>query len=409
METQTPPSPPASAANPARDTAAAGSPATHQPAPHGSPTTAPAEDSKPTFRERVGDALRYLCTGRMPTMAIGGTLVFPLVLALGGILTAISDVFALRLIAVVPALFLLAMVGVACQHTLRCALRGLDEADDLPPPAEFARQSLRLLPHVAVLGAVFLGPGALMLRLGQWQSAFLLFPAGLLLLPMAGAQLLSTGDWRALSPALLWSAIRRGGRPYLDTVAAVAALAAPALLAFALTLGLPGYTLVSIVGPLGVVPSLMAARMMGILLEQERARFEGLFDVQAAGQAPPPAAPSRPAAAQPTQTKLVQTKPAQTKPAQPRPTQTRPTQPKSTQPRPTPPQPAQSKPAQAKPAQSNPSPAPRAASKPAPATPAQPKPVAAQPAKAPPAPTSAKPAATPSGKPAPAPRPAPKQ
>jgi len=282
-------------------------------------------------------------------------------------------------------------VGVACQHTVRCALRGLDEADDLPPPAAFARQSLRLLPHVAVLGAVFLGPGAVMLRLGQWQFALLLLPAGLFVLPMAGAQLLSTGDWRALSPTLLYSAIRRGGRPYLDTVAAVAALAAPALLAFALTLGLPGYTLVSIVGPLGVVPSLMAARMMGLLLEQERARFEGLFAAGTAPEVPPPAAPTQPARAQPTQT-----------------------QPRSTPPRPTPPKPARSTPAQStparsKPAQSKPTPAPRVASKPATATPGQPKPAAqpapTQPAKMPPAPAAAKPAA----KPAPAPKPAPKQ
>jgi hypothetical protein len=338
----------------------------------------------------------------MPTMAIGGTLAFPLVLAVGGILTAISDMFVLRLIAVVPALFLLSMVGVACRHTVGCALRGLDEADDLPPPAEFAQQSLRLLPHAAVLGAVFLGPGAVMLRLGQWQFAFLLLPVGLLFLPMAGAQLLTTGDWRALSPSLLLSAIRRGGRPYLETAAAVAVLAAPALLAFALTLGLPGYTLVAIVGPLGVVPSLMSARMMGILLEQERARFDGLFAVETAQQAPPPppAAPSRPAAAQPTQTK----------PAQPKATQPRATPPK-TQPRPTPPQPAQPKQTQSKPAQAKPAPtpvqAPRVATKPAPA-PAQPKPAAAQPAKAQPAPT-VKPALTPAARPAPAPKPAPKQ
>jgi len=379
METQTPPSPPASAANPARDKAAPLPPAQQTPAPRGAPTTEPAEDGKPTFRERLSDALRYLCTGRMPTVAIGGTLVFPLVLALGGILTAISDVFALRLIAVVPALFLLSMVGVACQHTLRCALRGLDEADDLPPPAEFAQQSLRLLPHVAVLGALFLGPGAVMLRLDQWQFAFLLLPAGLFLLPMAGAQLLATGDWRALSPAVLFSAIRRGGRPYLDTAAAVAALATPALLAFALTLGLPGYTLVSIVGPLGVVPSLMAARMMGLLLEQERARFAGLFEVQAAQQTPPPAAPPRPARPQPAQ-------------------------PKATQPRPTSPQPTQSKP---KPAVAQPAKAQPAKAQPA-KTQAVHTPLAkAQPAKTQPAAAAAAPAAKPAPAPAPAAKPAP--
>src|SRR5262249_59994547 len=148
-------------------------------------------------------------------------------------------------------------------------------------------------------GRVVRGAGAVMLRLEQWQFGLLLLPAGRFLLPTAGAQLLGTGDWRALSPALLFSAIRRGGRPYLDTVAAVAVLAAPALFAFALTLGLPGYTLVSIVGPLGVVPSLMSARMMGLLLEQERARFEGLFAAETARGTPPSAAPSRPAAAQP--------------------------------------------------------------------------------------------------------------
>jgi hypothetical protein len=387
METQTPPSPPTSTANPPTGKAARSPLPRQTAAPQAASPTEPAEDGQPTFRERLSDALRYLCTGRTPTVAIGGTLVFPVVLALGAMLTAISDVFVARLIAVVPALFLLAMVGLACQHTLRCTLRGLDEADDLPPPAEFARQSLRLLPHVAVLGAVFLGPGAVMLRLDQWQFAFLLLPAGLFLLPMAGAQLLGTGDWRSLSPALLFSAIRRGGRPYLDTAAAVALLAVPAVLAFALTLGLPGYTLVSIVGPLGVVPSLMAARMMGLLLEQERARFEGLFAAgnarEAQPESPPPAAASRPAQPKPSQPKPAQAKPAQSKPAQTKPVHT---------------PLAQSKPAQSQSTQAKPT---------------------AQPAKARPAPTSAapatkaapasKPAPAPAAKPAPAARPAPKQ
>ena len=133
--------------------------------------------------------------------------------------------------------------------------------------------------------------------------ASLLLPAGLFLLPMAGALLVTTNDWRALSPVPLIAAIRRAGKPYLRTTGAIAPLLAPALLAFLLTLGLPAYTLIAVVGPLSVVPALMAARMMGSMLEQQHQRLKGLFALptipEAQTRAPAPARAPRPPADKP--------------------------------------------------------------------------------------------------------------
>jgi len=253
------------------------------------PTAARQADGEPTLRDRIVDAARFLGDGQMPWAAIGGTIAFPLTLAVGSIMTALIDTPPMRVLAVVPAVFLLAIVGVVCRQTMLSALRGVDEADDLPPPREFARQAVRLMPHAAALAAAFLGPGTLALGF-SWSVAFVLLAAGLAVLPMAGALLVVTGNWRALSPKILIAAIRCGGQPYVHTALASLLLAVPAVIATMLTTGLPGYVSITAIGPLSVVPALMAARMMGLVLEQQRAAFEGVLPLPAATAAPLPKA-----------------------------------------------------------------------------------------------------------------------
>lgn len=344
-----PPSPSAAAAPSATNSPRAGAPPAAT-----APGPAPEPEGEPTTRERIVDALRYLGDGQMPWAAIGGTIAFPLVLAFGAMLRAFGDNALLRCVALVPALYLLAMVGVVCRQVLLGALSGLDEAEDLPVPGRFARQACGLLPQVAALGGTFLGPGAAALELGWWSSALLLLAAGLFLLPMAGALLVTTNCWRALSPAVVLTAIRRVGRPYLRTIMAIALLVIPAICAFVLTIGLPAYTLMAAVGPLSVVPALMAARMLGLVLEQGREALLDLLPLPGtAGTEPHTVAPAAPVRAKPPAPKraaarLVE-KPKLEKPAAAQPAAAKPA---AAQPAPAQPAPAQ-KPAAAKPAAPN--------------------------------------------------------
>jgi hypothetical protein len=270
------------------------------PAPDELERPAVATESEPTCRERYADAVEHLLDDRMPWAAIGGTVAFPLVLAIGMLLVSIDDSVLVRLLAAAPALFLLGMVGVVGRHVLLAAMQGLEGADEKLDLRAIAAETPRVLLQVMALGVLFLGPGAAALLLDLWPLALLLLPIGLLLLPMAAALLLATGNWRVLRPAMLREALRRAGRPWLRTVVAILPLVLPALLGFVWSLGRPVFTIIAIVGPLGVAPLLMAARIFGLCIHRQRHAFAGWLGLPTTVStatpkpAPKPAPPRQP-------------------------------------------------------------------------------------------------------------------
>jgi hypothetical protein len=256
-----------------------------------------AGESEPVFRERLEDAVRYLTEGRMPIVAIGSTIAFPLGLGIGALLTSVYDHLAVRLLAAVPAVFMLGIITVIAQQVLRQAVQGREDGSDLPTIRELFVRTPRLLAFAAVLGAIFLGPGATAILCDRWLIAAALLLPGLFLLPLATALLLATDDWHALRPATLARGVGRLGRTYVDTTLAVLAIIAPAVLAFALTLGRPVYTMIAVVGPLGAVPLLLAAHIVGRLLYRQRQVFAGWVDLEpkphaGALSAPEPSTPA---------------------------------------------------------------------------------------------------------------------
>ena len=113
--------------------------------PSGSPAAAPGTDSS-TLRERFFDALGVLDEGGMRWRVLGVTIAFPVVMLLGGALTKLSDSVLLHLLAAVPALLLLGVVGAFGQYVLTITLQGLAHAENPPRPVEprqHARRSAR--------------------------------------------------------------------------------------------------------------------------------------------------------------------------------------------------------------------------------------------------------------------------
>ncbi|MGE3172506.1 MAG: hypothetical protein AB7O97_07745 [Planctomycetota bacterium] len=264
---------------------AARAPAPQAPAAPRAPAAAPASagaDRATTARERLADAWEWATDGSTPMLLIGATVAFPVTMVFGAMVTWVADLFPLRLLAFAPAFLLFAALGAVGRRTLLAALHDTDDTSELPRPLDLAGQALRTTPQALALGAAFAGPGAAALLLGQAQLGLLLLLAAVFLLPMAAGVLLTTGNWRALSPAPLVAAVRRGGGPYLQVAGIGMALTAPAVLAFALTVDLPAYTFSAIVGALGAGPVLLTARMLGVALQERREQIAAVFALPAA-------------------------------------------------------------------------------------------------------------------------------
>lgn len=234
-------------------------------------------DLNPTTREKFDDSLRFLFEGNMPAYTLVGTLAFPIVLGLGGLLTGSSDSLLLRLVALLPALLVLGAVGVFGRQVLLIALEERDDASGLPTAADVLRDLPRIVVDITALSAVFLMPGVVLILLGLPLFSAPLFLVSALLLPMSAALRLVTNDWRALQPGPLLGAVRRTGSAYLSVALVITLLFTPAALAFFLTVKMPVFLMISVTGPLIVAPLFVAARMMGLTLHYEQRSLEDLF------------------------------------------------------------------------------------------------------------------------------------
>jgi hypothetical protein len=259
-------------------------------------------DLNPGIREQVLDAFRFLFEDHMPLTVVVATLTFPLVVGLGGVLTSGSQFFLLPLIALIPAVSVLGLVGALGRRILLEASQGLDDAPTLPSVPELAREAAHFLLDGLALCTIFLGPGlALTLLDGTGSSAAIVaLCVGGLILPMAMAIRQTTGRWRTLAPTRLFPAVIRCSPRYLAIAAVTVLLFAPAALSFYLTMGSQLYLVVSVIGPLSVAPLFVASRLMGQVLHNERDTLRELFDVpenrcatRIAAESPPAPTPAR--------------------------------------------------------------------------------------------------------------------
>lgn len=253
------------------------------------PARAPEVCDADTLIEQITDGFRFLFVDHMPLTVIVATVTFPLVVGLGGFLTAGSHFFLFPAIALIPALSVIGLVGALGRRILLDASRGLDDPPSIPAARELAREAGRFLLDGAALSGVFLGPAILMMLLPfvTTGAIMLAFVVGATLLPMAFALRQVRDDWKALNPGVLFPAVVRGGRLYLLIVAVALGLFAPAIVSGLLTSGSHLYMTLSVIGPLAVAPLLIVSRLLGQML------FARRFDLAPATPAGSATAPAR--------------------------------------------------------------------------------------------------------------------
>jgi len=231
----------------------------------------------PSLREKVEDGVRFLGDGGMRMKVLIGTVAFPIVLSLGGVLASTTDFFLVQLIAVLPVLLVVGTMGALGRHVLITTIEGHDDSTGLPEFPQLIRESWEFLVDFAVLCTVFLGPVAALVWLGDPLMGLPLAVVAGLFMPLTTALRLTGTPWRRLTPGRLMSAVRRLSPAYLAVAGTVVLLLAPAILVLSLTAGMPALVVLSVTGPLAVAPALVATRILGLTLHYERHRVGELF------------------------------------------------------------------------------------------------------------------------------------
>lgn len=227
-----------------------------------------------SFRGEIAGAGHFLFVDHMPLTTITMTAAFPLVVGLGGFVSQKLHSPWLANIALLPALFALAIVFAVARRVLLDARRGLEDAPSLHGSKDMLLEGGFAMLDTVLLGTLFLGPGIVMTQLDvPLPGSLLALAVGAFLLPMALMLRVVRCDWQSLSLQTLFATIVKGGLPYVRTAGTIAALFLPALLAGISTSGSRLYLALSVIGPLSVAPLFLAARLMGRLVDAEGERL----------------------------------------------------------------------------------------------------------------------------------------
>lgn len=287
-------------------------------------------------KEHLGDAMQYLLLQHMPLLALVTTLSFPLLVGVGGFLTAGRSFLLLAGIAALPGLLVLSLVGAMGRRILRNSFEG---SNDVPAVGDLGRlfdDAQRFLADAGLVLGTFIAPPVIALLLGAPLSTTLPgLVVGGLFAPMAWALRNLRGDYASLSPVLLMRAASRFPLQYFELAVCSWMLFAPAALTTWVVLDRPIWVQIAMVGPLAVLPFFIASRLLGTWFETRRKAFGAILigtkpaakpdkpTPPSGGDGPrgqqPKAPPSKAATARPPQAKAPQTRAPQPRPRAPQP------------------------------------------------------------------------------------------
>jgi hypothetical protein len=250
-----------------------------EPAPSGPP--GPSRDlpgEPPALLSHAIDSFEYLLHSHMPLVTLVAILAFPVVVGVGGFLTAGSSALLLPAIALLPGLCVMGLVGGMARTILMASASGEELPPAIPELKKLTADCLRFGLDALLLPLLLLGPAALLF----WMSVPVLsvlpvLAAGAVTLPMALCLRQLRSDWRALSPLVLLPAMFRCGPRYVGLAGMFWALFAPAVIALVCSAGSPAYLQISLAGPLTVAPLFAAARLLGTFLDAHRMDLDGLM------------------------------------------------------------------------------------------------------------------------------------
>ncbi|MFM1873874.1 MAG: hypothetical protein RL398_3296 [Planctomycetota bacterium] len=239
------------------------------------------DHAAPRLREHLQDALQYLLMQHMPGVALAATLAFPLLVGLGGLLTAGSSLWLLAGLAAMPGLMALAFVGAMGRRILVGSTEGSNDVPSLGELRLLAKDARRFVVDAALVGGSYLVPPLVAMSLGApLLSTLPSLLLGLLFAPMAWALRAVRGDLASLSPALVMRAANRLPRQYFALAGICWALLVPALGVAMLVTGRPVWTQIAVIGPLVVLPLFVASRLLGTWLETRRRVLGPLLQVE---------------------------------------------------------------------------------------------------------------------------------
>jgi hypothetical protein len=230
------------------------------------------------LQEHVVDAVQYLLLQHMPWLVLFTTMAFPLVVGVGGFLTAGGSPLLLAALAAVPGLCVLAVVGAMGRLVLVTSSEGSFDVPSVPPLGTLVREARRFLADAVLVLGTLIAPSIAALALGApWTTTLPALATGAFFAPLAWGLRQVRGDYGALSPVTLLRGVARCGLPYFGLAAVCWSLFAPAVLVAWAVFGRPVWVQIAIIGPLGVLPLFAASRLIGTWLDTMRLELGGLL------------------------------------------------------------------------------------------------------------------------------------
>ncbi|MCC7061836.1 MAG: hypothetical protein IT456_03470 [Planctomycetes bacterium] len=251
-------------------------PAASNAGPQGNAAAEPARTRPDRFEiaglsEHLTDAVQFLFVQHMPWLVLLTTLAFPLVVGLGGFLTAGNCPLSLAALAALPGLCVLAVVGATGRRILVDSSRGGTEVPAVDSLGPLLRDARHFLVDAALVLGSLLGPSVVALALGAPLTTTLpgLF-IGLFFTPLAWGLRQVRRDLGALSPVTLLRGVKRCGLGYVGLAVLCVGMFTPAGLVTWAVFGRPVWVQIAVIGPLCVVPLFVASRLLGTWLDSMR-------------------------------------------------------------------------------------------------------------------------------------------
>jgi hypothetical protein len=251
-------------------------PAASNAGPQGNAAAEPARTRADRFEiaglsEHLTDAVQFLFVQHMPWLVLLTTLAFPLVVGLGGFLTAGNCPLSLAALAALPGLCVLAVVGATGRRILVDSSRGGTEVPAVDSLGPLLRDARHFLVDAALVLGSLLGPSVVALALGAPLTTTLpgLF-IGLFFTPLAWGLRQVRRDLGALSPVTLLRGVKRCGLGYVGLAVLCVGMFTPAGLVTWAVFGRPVWVQIAVIGPLCVVPLFVASRLLGTWLDSMR-------------------------------------------------------------------------------------------------------------------------------------------
>ncbi|MCA8976739.1 MAG: hypothetical protein KDC98_18600 [Planctomycetes bacterium] len=272
-------------------------------------------DDEPALNEHLADAVQFLFVQHMPWLCLLTTLAFPLVVGLGGFLTAGTSPLGLAAISALPGVCVLALICAMGRRILLEGSRGVVDPPAFPDVRTLATDALRWCLDGTAILVTFATPIAVAAVLGAELPALVASTViAAMLAPMAFCICQIRGVRAGLSPLRLIRTAGRGGLSYLGVTAMTYGMFVPLLLVGWYVLGQPLWVQIAAVGPMMVLPVFVVARLLGtwIDVKQEKLGIQ-LAPEPAAQKAPALTAPQ----AAPTATRKGSQRPVAARSARP--------------------------------------------------------------------------------------------